>query len=81
MFTTYYGITSVIFGLLLFFPMRKFIFALSLNKLQRKENRAATIDEREKIRGRSTILAVIISLTFAFIYNKVIMVKFFGGVN
>ncbi len=82
--TTYviwYGVTSFILGLLLFFPMRKFMTAMGVNKLQRRENRAATEEEKASIRRRASLYAAIISVTFAFLYNKVIMFKYFKGVQ
>ncbi|GAB4389972.1 MAG: hypothetical protein Kow0025_18840 [Thermodesulfovibrionales bacterium] len=74
----WYGITSVILGVILFFPTRKFVLAISTNRLQRKEQRAATEAEAAALRRRATIVAAVVALTFAFVYNRVIMYKFFG---
>lgn len=74
----WYGVTSLVFGVILFFPLRKFMLALSVNKLQRKENRAVTAEEREKLRKRITVIAMVVAVAFAFFYNKVVMLKFFG---
>jgi len=74
----WYVISSVLLGLLLFFPTRKFIMAMAINKLQRKENRDATAEEKEKIKKSSTVYAAFVSFTFAFLYNKFVMFKYFG---
>jgi hypothetical protein len=74
----WYGTTSVIFGVILFFPVRKVMHAMSINRLQRKEQRPATDEERETLRRKVTPWAAAISITFAFFYNKVILLKFLG---
>jgi len=74
----WYGITSLILGVILFFPTRKFMTSMAVNKLQRKENRQATAEEKEKIKGRTTMYAAIVAITFAFLYNKFVMFKYFG---
>ncbi len=77
----WYGATSFLMGLLLFFPTRKFILALSANRAQRKLNRELTEDEINRLRKRSMYISVIVSMSFSFIYNRVIMFKFFGGIS
>jgi hypothetical protein len=81
MIELWYGISSVILGVLLFFPMRKFVYGLGINKLQRKMNRAATEEEQAAQKRRATMIAGVLALTFAFLYNKFVMVKFWGGVK
>ncbi|MGD2080127.1 MAG: hypothetical protein PVG55_04145 [Nitrospirota bacterium] len=75
----WYGATSFILGLILFFPTRKLISSIGINRFQRKENREATAEEAAAIRRRSTYIAAVVALTFAFVYNRVIMFKYFGG--
>lgn len=79
MMVIWYGATSFLLGLILFFPTRKFISAIAINKLQRKENREATAEEMAAIKKRTTYIAAIVAFTFAFIYNKFVMFKYFGG--
>jgi hypothetical protein len=74
----YYGITSIILGVLLFFPVRKFMTSISANKFQRKEQRQITEEELAGIRKKMTMWAALIAIFFAFIYNKVIVLRFFG---
>lgn len=78
MYTVWYGVTSLIFGILLFFPVRKLMLAVSVNRLQRKENREATEEEKARLKKKVTPIAAAIAVTFAFIYNKVILLKLVG---
>ncbi|NOX19859.1 MAG: hypothetical protein GXO99_01150 [Nitrospirae bacterium] len=77
----WYGVSSFIFGLLLFFPTRKLILAMSVNRIQRRTQREITAEELEKLKKKVTIISAIISLTFAFFYNRVLMFKYFGGIG
>ena len=77
----WYGITSFILGVVLFFPLRKIILAMSVNRMARKEKREVTEAEVARIKKRVTVIAAIIAVTFAFIYNRVVMFKYFGGVE
>lgn len=74
----WYAVSSIILGLLLYFPVRRFIYAISINRLQRKENREATEKEKSEIRKRANLIAAVIAFTFAFLYNRVLMAKYFG---
>lgn len=76
--TVWYGVTSIVFGVILFFPVRKLMVAMSINKLQRREKREATVEEREKIRKKMTPIAAAISVTFAFVYNQLLLQKLMG---
>jgi hypothetical protein len=55
------------------------MLASSANRFARREKRSPTDEEMEALRKRTTILAAIIAITFAFFYNKFVMVKFFGA--
>ena len=77
----WYGATSVLLGVILFFPIRKVILALNVNRLQSKKKRPITDEELEALKKKVTIIAAIICMTFAFLYNKFIMLKFFGTVS
>jgi hypothetical protein len=77
MLTFWYGITSFVFAVVLFFPVRKLLLALNINRFQAKNKRAATEEEVRVLRKKVNIIAAIISVAFAFFYNKYMMVKFF----
>ena len=75
--TVWYGITSFIFAAVLFFPVRKLLLALNINRIQNKNKRAVTEDEIETLKKKVNVIATIIAVTFAFFYNKYMMLKFF----
>ena len=77
MLTIWYGISSFIFGAILFIPIRKLFMALNVNRLQAREKRAITDEERIALEKKVNVIAGIISITFAFFYNKFIMLKYF----
>lgn len=78
MLLLWYGISSVVLGVLLFFPVRKFILAMSINRHMRKTQTELTAAEREALKRKVTVIAAVIALTFAFLYNRFVMFKFFG---
>lgn len=73
----WYGITSLVFGLILSIPLRRFIMNISINKFQRKNDRAITDEERSRLDKKIKYISLIIAITFAFIYNKFMIIKFF----
>ena len=54
------------------------MLAMNVNRLQNKLKRAITEEELQVLTRKVTIYAAIICMTFAFLYNKFIMLKFFG---
>ncbi len=75
----WYGITSIVFGILLYFPLRKFMLSLAINRNQRKFNRELTEEETAKLRKKTYLIAAGVAMTFAFIYNKIILFRFISG--
>ena len=73
----WYGLSSFILGVLLFFPLRKFILSISINRHQRKAQAAITDDVRQRLKQRVYVIAAIVSMTFAFLYTRVVVMKFF----
>jgi len=76
MLTIWYGFSSVLLGIILFFPVRKFILNLNVNRFQSRMNRQITIDELALLRKKITVIAAVISVTFAFLYNKIVFLNF-----
>jgi hypothetical protein len=72
----WYGVSSLVFGIILFFPLRKLMLGMNINRQQRKLNRELTEEERDSLNRKLTILAAGISVTFAFFYNKYLFFKF-----
>lgn len=79
MLTFWYCITSILLGVILHFPVKKFMLAITINRQQNKVQRQLNAAELAALQRKVTIMAVIIAVTFAFLYNKVIMLKFFKG--
>ncbi|MGB6289108.1 MAG: hypothetical protein WBF36_03170 [Desulfobulbales bacterium] len=77
MLTFWYGVTSFLFAAVLFFPVRKLLLAININRIQAKNKRAVTEEELKILRKKVNVIAAIIAVTFAFFYNKYMMVKFF----
>ena len=77
MLTFWYGVTSFLFAAVLFFPVRKLLLAININRIQAKNKRAVTEDELKILKKKVNVIAAIIAVTFAFFYNKYMMVKFF----
>ena len=73
----WYGVTSFVFAAALFFPVRKLLLGISINRFQAKEKRAVTEEEEKSLKKKAGVIAAVISVTFAFFYNKYMMLKFF----
>ena len=56
----------------------KLMLAMSINRHQRKVERPVTDEERETLKKKITPLAAAIAVTFAFVYNKFILLRFLG---
>ncbi len=79
MITFWYGVTSFIFAAVLFFPVRKLLMAININRIQNKNKRAVTEEEVLALRKKVNIVAAIISVSFAFFYNKFMIAQFFSS--
>jgi hypothetical protein len=69
----YWG-TTVVLALLLFFPVSRLIWVGRVRRLERKLGRQATPEEREPLRRSSRIVAAVIAITFAFLYNRTLLI-------
>jgi hypothetical protein len=79
MIQLWYGVTSFIFAAVLFFPVRKLLMSININRIQNKNKRAVTEEEVLALRKKVNIIAAIISVTFAFFYNKLMIVQFLSS--
>lgn len=75
MIQLWYGVTSFIFAAVLFFPVRKLLMAINTNRIQNKNKRAVTEEEVLALRKKVNVIAAIISVTFAFFYNKFMLMQ------
>lgn len=77
-FLLWYGLSSLILAIVLFFPMRKFLLAMAINRHQRKVRRAANAEELDILNKKMTLTAAVVAITFAFVYTRYLMARFFG---
>jgi len=77
MITIWYGLTSFILGILLFFPVRKLLLALNVNRHQAKTKKRVEPEQLESLKKKVNIIAAILTMSFAFFYNKFMIVKYF----
>jgi hypothetical protein len=75
MIQLWYGVTSFVFAAVLFFPVRKLLMSININRIQNKNKRAMTEEEVLVLRKKTSVIAAIISVTFAFFYNKFMMMQ------
>ncbi len=74
---TWYTISSIVLAALLFKPVKKFIFVQRIRKAERKLKRALTEEERKDIEKKIIPVTAIIVVTFAFIFNRLLISKHF----
>ena len=73
----WYLISSIILAAILFRPTRKFIFVQRIRKAERKLKRELTEEERKEIEKKIIPMTVVIVVTFAFIFNKILISQYF----
>ena len=73
----WYWISSIGLALLLFRPAKKLIFTQRVRRNERKMDRQLTEGERQDLEKRTIPITVFIVVTFSFLFNTVIMGKYF----
>ena len=73
----WYWVSSIGLAALLFRPAKKVIFTQRVRRTERKLNRQLTEEEREDLEKRTIPIIVFIVVTFSFLFNSVIMNKYF----
>lgn len=70
---TYYLVSTAVLAVLLFFPVSKMVWVLSVRRLERKTARKLSEDEIGGQRNRARFIAVLICILFSalFCYNIV----------
>ena len=69
----WYGGSSLLLALLLFFPLRRLIWIWRMRGLERKLGRPGTEEERQAERRRAGQIGGVIAITFAFLFNRVLL--------
>jgi hypothetical protein len=75
--TIWYWVSSIGLGALLFRPAKKFILSQRLTRTTRKLDRQLTEDEIRDLEKKTIPMAALIVVTFSFLFNSVIMSKYF----
>jgi hypothetical protein len=73
----WYWISSIGLAALLFRPAKKVILSQRVRRTEGKLNRQLTEDERKDLEKRTIPMTVFIVVTFSFLFNSVIMNKYF----
>jgi len=74
----WYWLSSLVLGIVLFFPLRKLMLAMAINRHQRRTQRAIEADELALLNKKMTATAAAVAITFAFVYTRYLMRDFFG---
>jgi len=76
-YRVWYWISSLILSIILFKPVKKFIFVQRVRKTERRLKRDLTDEEREDIGRRCIPATALVVVTFSFLFNATLMGKYF----
>ena len=65
----YFSLSVTVLALLLFFPVSKLVWVLSVRRLQRKLNTPLQDTDAQGQLARARFIAIIVSLVFSFLFN------------
>lgn len=67
--TTYFYISVAVLAALLFIPVSKLIWVMSVRRLERKWSRPLTDAERGGQQQRARVIAMLLTLPFSWLFN------------
>ena len=67
---TYFLFSTIVLAFLLFFPVSKLVWTLSVRRLQRKLQRELSPEEIQGQLSRARFIAIFFSLIFSFLFNN-----------
>ena len=73
MLNSYYLISVIILALLLYYPVNKMIFVLSVRRLERRIGKQLNDDQKNGQLKRSRFISIILILFFSFLFNMNIL--------
>ena len=76
---TYFLVSVTLLALLLFFPVSRLIWVLSVRRLERKNGAVLSDAARQGQRGRARVIAIFIVLVFSLLYNASLFRELFHG--
>ena len=69
----WYWISSLVLAALLYLPAGRLIWVIRVRRMDRKLKRSSTEEERKLERRKANVIAGVIVLTFAFLFNRTFM--------
>ena len=69
MLNSYYLISVIILALLLYYPVNKMIFVLSVRRLERRIGKQLNDNQKNGQLKRSRFISIILILCFSFLFN------------
>ena len=75
--TIWYWISSIGLAALLYRPANKVIFSQRVRRIERKLDRPLAEDEIADLKKRTVPMTVFIVVTFSFLFNSAIIIKYF----
>lgn len=69
----YYGLSTAVLAALLFIPVARMIWVMSVRRLERKTARTLSDDERRGQRRRARLIAALVVVPFSALFNYQIM--------
>ena len=76
-FRIWFWISSIGLAALLFRPAKKLILTQRVRRVERKLDRKLTEEELQDLEKRTIPMTVIIVVTFSFLFNTVLMNKYY----
>ena len=67
--TAYFYFSVLILAMLLFFPVSKMIWVISVRRLQRNTGRQLSAEEIEGQKARSRFIALLLVFPFSWVFN------------
>lgn len=65
----YFLVSVLVLAMLLFFPISKLVWVMSVRRLQRKLNRELNQTELDGQMARARFISVLVSLLFSYLFN------------
>ncbi len=67
--TLYFYFSVALLALLLFFPVNKLIWVMSVRRLQKKQEHELTMEEMDGQKTRSRFIAILLVIIFSWFFN------------
>lgn len=69
---------AIVLGIILFFPVRRLIWVLSVRRAERKTGQPTEETRRQALRKRAGITAALLCFVFAVLYVHVVFTRLYG---